>query len=124
MILGVGIDLVMVSDIQEQIETISGFLDEIFTKTEIEESRDRPNAYQCFAARFAAKEAFMKATGCGWTDAVDFHEIEVRSDGSSKPTLHLSAKASAAVDYLTPFAVYVSLTHTEAYASAVVILDR
>src|SRR5262249_51232037 len=124
MVLGVGIDSVPVDDIREQIESIHGYLEEVFTPREIEDCRDRPNPYQCFAARFAAKEAVMKAVGTGWTDEVDFLEIEIHSDGRSRPVVRLGEKARAALAHLSPFSIHISLTHSGTLASAIVVLDR
>lgn len=124
MIVGIGIDIVVVSDLRLQIEQISGFLGEIFSEEEISEARGRADPYQCFAARFAAKEAFMKAAGSGWTDAVDFQQIVIVSDGSSTPTINIGSKASDALRHLEPYDVRLSMSHTSAYGCAVVILER
>jgi holo-[acyl-carrier protein] synthase len=124
MILGIGIDTVPVDDMREQIESIHGYLREVFTPHEIQDCQHRANPYQCFAARFAAKEAFMKAAGTGWTDEIDVLEIETRSDGRSRPAMQLGGKARAALAYLSPFSIHVSLTHSATLASAIVVLDR
>jgi holo-[acyl-carrier protein] synthase len=123
-ILGIGIDLVTIMEIQNQIDEIDGYVHEVFTPHEIEYCQSRPNPYCSFAARFAAKEAFMKAAGTGWTDEIDFLEIEVFNDGVSRPTMHLSEKAIAALKHLGSFSMHVSLSHTESLATAVVMLDQ
>jgi holo-[acyl-carrier protein] synthase len=124
MIVGIGIDIVVVDDLRSQIEQISDFLAEIFSDQEINECRGRPDPYQCFAARFAAKEAFMKAAGSGWTDSVDFQQLVIVSDGSSVPTIDIGPKAREALRHLEPFEVRLSMTHTPAYSCAVVVLER
>ena len=124
MVLGIGIDLVTVAEIKSQIDEIDGFVQEVFTSHEIAYCEGRPNPYSSFAARFAAKEAFMKAVGTGWTDQVDFLEIEVFSDGLSRPVLHLSQKAKAALIKYGSFSMHVSLSHTDLIATALVVLDR
>jgi holo-[acyl-carrier protein] synthase len=124
MIIGIGIDIVVVNDLRTQIEQISGFLGEIFSAGEINECQGRPDPYQCFATRFAAKEAFMKAAGSGWTDAVDFQQLTIVSDGSSVPTITIGPKAEEALKRFEPFEVRLSMTHTPAYACAVVVLER
>jgi holo-[acyl-carrier protein] synthase len=124
MVLGVGIDSVSVDEIREQIEGIDGYLQEVFTSGEIQDCRERANPYASFAARFAAKEAFMKAAGTGWTDEIDFLEIETRSDGRSRPTMQLSEKARTALAHISPFSIHVSLVHSGPLASAIVVLDR
>jgi holo-[acyl-carrier protein] synthase len=124
MIVGIGIDIVAVSELRLQIEQIGGFLSEIFSEEEISECNDRADPYQCFAARFAAKEAFMKAAGSGWTDAVDFQQIVIASDGSSIPTITIGPKAAEALRHLGTFEVRLSMSHTPAYSCAVVVLER
>jgi holo-[acyl-carrier protein] synthase len=124
MILGIGIDIVVVSDLRSQIEEIEGFLGEIFSEGEITDCKGRADPYQCFAARFAAKEAFMKAAGSGWTAAVDFQQLMIVSDGTSVPTIVIGPKAEEALRHLEPFEVRLSMTHTPAYGCAVVVLER
>lgn len=124
MIIGMGIDMVVVSDLRSQIEEIEGFLAEVFSSEEIEECRGRADPYQCFAARFAAKEAFMKAAGCGWTDAVDFLQLAIVSNGSSIPSVNIGPRATEALRHLEPYEVRLSMTHTPQYSCAVVVLER
>ena len=124
MIIGIGIDIVAVSDLRSQIEQIAGFLEEIFSEEEISECRGRADPYQCFAARFAAKEAFMKAAGSGWTDAVDFQQIAIVSNGSSTPTINVGTRALDALRHLGPYEARLSMSHTSAYGCAVVVLER
>jgi holo-[acyl-carrier protein] synthase len=123
-IVGIGIDIVMVSDLRSQIEQIASFLGEIFSEEEINECSGRADPYQCFAARFAAKEAFMKAAGSGWTDKVDFRQVAITSDGSSVPTIIISPKAADALRHLEPYQVRLSMSHTTGFACAVVVLVR
>ena len=124
MIVGIGIDIVAVSDLRSQIEQIEGFLTEVFAEEEISECRERADPYQCFAARFAAKEAFIKAAGCGWTDDVDFQQITIVSDGSSVPRVNIGSRAKEALRNLEPYDVQLSMSHTPAYACAVIVLER
>lgn len=124
MIVGIGIDIVGVSELRSQIEEISGFLESIFSVEEIDECRRRADPYQCFAARFAAKEAFMKAAGSGWTDSVDFQQLVIVSNGSSIPTVNIGLKAAEVLRHLEPYEVRLSMTHTPAYSCAVVVLER
>jgi len=124
MVIGIGIDIVSVADLREQIEGIENFLQEVFTAEEIATCSRRADPYQCFAARFAAKEAFMKAIGTGWTDDIDFLSISVVSDGTSVPVITLDARAQNALKYRGAFSTLLSLTHVPQYACAVVVLDQ
>ena len=120
---GLGIDLVDVVSLQEQIEHIEGYLEEVFTLEEIECCRSRPNPYECFAARFAAKEALMKALGTGWTEMVSFLKISIKSDGSSVPTMELDASIHAALLLPSSLKIMLSMSHLESCACAIVILE-
>jgi holo-[acyl-carrier protein] synthase len=124
MVIGIGIDIVSVDELREQIEGVQNFLQEVFTAEEIATCSGRADPYQCFAARFAAKEAFMKAIGTGWTDDIDFLSISVASDGASVPTLTLDARAESALKVRGTFSTLLSLTHVPQYACAVVVLDQ
>lgn len=124
MVIGIGIDIVFVDDLREQIEGVQNFLQEVFTEEEIATCSGRADPYQCFAARFAAKEAFMKAIGTGWTDDIDFHSISVISDGASVPVLSLNARAQRALKGRGTFSILLSLSHVPQYACAVVVLDQ
>jgi holo-[acyl-carrier protein] synthase len=124
MIVGIGIDIVAVSELRSQIEQIDGFLEGVFSDEEICECKRRADPYQCFAARFAAKEAFMKAAGSGWTDAVDFQQIVIVSNGSSTPSINIGSDASDALRHLEPYAAHLSMSHISEYGCAIVVLER
>ena len=108
---------------QAQIEGIEGYLEEVFTHEEIECCRRRPNPYECFAARFAAKEALMKALATGWTEMTTFLKVSVKSDGSSAPTIELDASVYAALSLPSSLRIKLSMSHLESCACAIVILE-
>ncbi|HLH36149.1 MAG TPA: holo-ACP synthase [Alloacidobacterium sp.] len=124
MIRGLGIDIVEVDELRRQIEDIAGFLEEVFTVEEIECCKARPNPYECFAARFAAKEAVMKAFGSGWTEEVDFLKISIHSDGDSVPLVKLEPNLQNLLAQYSASSLKLSMTHTPNYACAVVVLDE
>jgi holo-[acyl-carrier protein] synthase len=124
MVIGLGVDIVSVQEMTRNIDDVEGFLTEVFTTDEIAECRGRPNSYECFAARFAAKEAFMKAIGTGWSDEIDFQCISVKSDGSSVPELVLNKAVQNFLMPRIPYSIFLTLTHVPEYACAVVVLDR
>jgi holo-[acyl-carrier protein] synthase len=121
---GIGIDIVDVDDLRNQIENTSGYLEGVFTTEEIECCKSRPNPYECFAARFAAKEAFMKAVGTGWTDKIDFRGIMIESDSATIPTITLVQEIRDALPFKEAFRLYLSMSHLPTYACAVVVLDQ
>ena len=116
----VGIDIIEIERIRDVIERLGDkFLKRIFTEHEITTCKSRSaKMMQCFAARFAAKEAFMKSVGLGM-NGLNFKMIEVQNLESGKPLLKLYGKAAEVVKGKI---VKVSLSHTENYAVAIVIV--
>ncbi|HWB85443.1 MAG TPA: holo-[acyl-carrier-protein] synthase [Bryobacteraceae bacterium] len=124
MILGTGIDLAEVARIRASIERFGDkFTGRIYTPIEIEYVESRANRYQRYAARFAAKEAGMKAIGTGWKRGVTWQDFEVANLPSGKPTLRLYGVAAAIADKLGVHSVSLSLTHTADIGMAHVILE-
>ena len=85
MIFGVGIDNIEVKRIKKQIDDSTKFKEKIFTVKEIEYCESKKNYAESFAARFAAKEAFLKAIGTGWSNGLQFTDIEILNDENGKP---------------------------------------
>jgi len=108
---GIGIDLVEIKRLKSAIDKWGDdFLNRVFTKHEIEYSMDKRFPYQHLAARFAAKEAIMKAFGTG---QVSFKDIEIINDKFGKPSCKIHNKKNK---------VYLSITHTDKYAVASAII--
>ena len=124
MIVGIGTDLAEVARIREAIERHGRrFIERIFTPAEIAYAERKANAFERYAARFAAKEAGMKAIGTGWKRGVRWQDFEVINLPSGKPTLALHGVASAVAERLAVRNVALSLTHTAKQAMAIVILE-
>lgn len=118
-----GIDLVEIVRIRRLLEGNDKQRDEIFSTLEVEYCLKRKkNAYQHFAARFAAKEAFLKALGTGIQTKFKLKDIEVVNDGSGKPEIHLHGKVKEAAESKGVREIQVSLSHSSEYAVANVIL--
>ena len=125
MIYGTGIDLVDNRRIEKIIEKWGDkFLDRIFTPGEIAYCRKHAQAAIHFGARFAAKESFLKALGIGLGQGVRLRDIEVANAESGKPELLLSGEAHKRVLDEGIADIHLSLTHTEKYASAFVLLEK
>lgn len=119
---GVGVDIVEVSRIDQAIARWGeAFVSRIFTAAENEHARHPRVRSMRLAARFAAKEAVMKALGLGWR-AMAWREIEIVNDPLGKPmvTLHGSARQAAERQGISTVHVSLSHTHDLAFASAVV----
>ncbi|MCB9640420.1 MAG: holo-ACP synthase [Myxococcales bacterium] len=131
--LGVGLDVVHVPSFEQQLQDpASCFVEETFTPTERRIARSRPGHAPArhLAARFAAKEALIKA----WSSAlfgsppplshVSFREIEVIHDTFSRPALRLHGKVALALEALSPYHLHLSLSHDGDTAAAIVILEQ
>jgi len=124
MIVGTGIDIAEVPRIREAIERHGQrFLNRIFTEGEIQYCESKANRVERYAARFAAKEAGMKAIGTGWNHGVRWRDIEVARKPGGRPSLVLHGKAAEFAAKLGVTNVALSLTHTADQAMAQVILE-
>jgi holo-[acyl-carrier protein] synthase len=125
MIVGTGIDIAEVPRIREAIERHGQrFLHRIFTEGEIQYCESKANRVERYAARFAAKEAGMKAIGTGWNHGVRWRDIEVARKPGGRPTLLLHGKAAEFAARLGAVNIALSLTHTAEQAMAQVILEN
>ena len=124
MILGTGVDLAEVDRIREAIERYGArFLHRIYTPAEIAYCERKANKYERFAARFAAKEAGMKAIGTGWRGGIRWRDFEVVNLSSGRPTLRLSGVAQEIANRMGAKSIHLSLTHTASMSLAHVILE-
>jgi len=98
-------------------------LQRVFTPREIAYAERRANRYERYAARFAAKEAGMKALGTGWRGGLGWRDLEVTNLASGRPTLAFHGKAAEIAEKLHVRNISLSLTHTAAEAMALVILE-
>lgn len=124
MVLGLGIDVVEVKRLAGALRRHGErFARRVFTDRELGACDRRADRLQALAARFAAKEACLKALGTGWSRGLAFRQVEVIRASSGKPELHLHGPAADAASRLGVEKVHVSLTHQPATAAAVVILE-
>lgn len=125
MILGMGTDLAEVERIRQSIARYGDrFVNRIYTERERAYAARTANSAERFAARFAAKEAGMKAIGTGWNRGVTWKDFEVVNEKSGRPTLQLAGVAHEIASHLGVRRVSISLTHTSEMAFAVVILEN
>jgi holo-[acyl-carrier protein] synthase len=124
MIIGTGIDITEVPRIAATIARFGErFLHRIFTEGEIRYCDAKTNSAERYAARFAAKEAAMKAIGTGWNHGVTWRDVEVRRMPGGRPTITFHGKAAEFAAKLGAKHVALSLTHTAEHAIAQVILE-
>ena len=125
MIYGIGIDLVMVKRIDDALRRWGErFQKKVFTAYEIEYCLQKRDPSPNFAARFAAKEAFVKALGVGMRRGVHWKDVEVRRGPLGKPLLKLSGLALSLCEREKIETHFLSLTHDHGYSSAMVVLEK
>ena len=124
MIVGTGIDIAEVGRIRQSIERFGDrFLHRVFTAAEIQYCDSKANRIERYAARFAAKEAAMKALGTGWNYGVRWRDVEVSRKPGQRPTIFFHGKAAEFAKKLGATNVALSLSHTAEQAIAQVILE-
>jgi holo-[acyl-carrier protein] synthase len=123
LILGVGVDLVQVERMEKALARGERFQRRIFTERETAYCLRHKHPATHFAARFAAKEAGMKAIGTGWSNGVGWKDFEVTLDARGRPNLLLSGKAAEFAMAMGATHTVVSLAHDGGFSIAVVALE-
>ena len=124
MILGMGNDIFEVDRMKQELEQGgSEFRDRLFTAEEIAYCESKRYAAQHYAARFAAKEAFLKAMNTGLRNGLTWKDIEVRHGVDRAPELVLSGEARALAVQRGIEKTFLSLSHTSSLAIASVVLE-
>jgi holo-[acyl-carrier protein] synthase len=125
MIVGTGIDIAEVPRIGQSIARFGDrFLQRIYTAGEIRYCDSKANRVERYAARFAAKEAAMKALGTGWSHGVRWRDCEVVRLPGGRPTIAFHGKAGEIAARLGVKHAALSLSHTADQAIAQVILEN
>lgn len=124
MIIGTGIDIIEVQRVAEKVGKQNGFREKIFSASEISFCESKINRSEHYAARFAAKEAFLKAIGKGLTETFDLNQIVVSNDELGKPTITLTGQLEIKARELHWTKIHVSLSHLKSIACAVVVIER
>ncbi len=124
-IVGIGTDIVEVVRIGQMIEKHGElFLERVFTAREIRYCQGRKHAIEHYAGRWAAKEAVLKCLGTGWSKGISWTDIEVRNDLGGAPRIYLGGGARDQADVLGISDIWITLSHSRAYATANAIAVR
>src|SRR6266481_4700419 len=124
MIVGTGVDITEVPRIKAALERFGDrFLARVFTPDEVHYCLGKANAAERLAARFAAKEAGMKAIGTGLRHGITWHDVEVLRLPGQRPVLKFSGKAAEFAARLGCKRAHLSISHTAEQAIAHVILE-
>ena len=121
-VVGVGIDLVDVARFRQSLARTPSLAERMFTGGERAYAESATDPAERYAARFAAKEAVMKALGVG-LGAFGFHDVEVVNADNGSPSLRVTGGAAAVADARGVSSWIVSLTHTDLVAEAVVVVQ-
>ena len=114
----IGIDIVPISKVEELISKYKNHLTEIYTEKEIAYCSGKKNAEGLFAARFAAKEAVLKALGLGLGKGIECTDVETLSTNSGKPVVCLHGRVKEIAGKRQVEEIKISLSHCERYAVA------
>jgi len=123
MIIGVGIDIIEVHRVMAKINKDIGFRELVFSPKEIDfcESNLKSENY---AGRFAAKEAFLKATGWGLLLGNNLADIEIETDERGKPSIRLRGEFKEKAEQNSWSNIHLSISHLKEIACAVVIIEK
>ena len=124
MIKGIGVDTIELSRIERVYKAYGErFLNRIYAPEEREYALRYKDPVPRLAARFAAKEACMKALGTGWSNGVRWKDIVVKNSRSGKPEMELRGKARDLSARLEVDRIHVSITHSREHAMVIVLLE-
>jgi len=124
-IISIGVDIIEVRRVRETIERTPRFVERVFTSAERAYCESRGAvASQHYAARFAAKEAALKALQTGWTGGISWQDIEVTAKESGAPLISFHGKALELYQQSGATAAHLSIAHTTEHAVAEVILEN
>ncbi len=124
MIFGLGTDIIKVDRFEKMVAKGRKYLKTIFTESEMKYCESKTRKSEHYAARFAAKEAVLKAMGMGWRDGYTFSEIEILNDELGKPMVFLYGKVKDFFQKQKLKQITISLSHSKENAIAVAILEN
>src|SRR5882762_3100332 len=125
MIVAIGVDIIEVARIREVLQRTPRFRERVFTTAERAYCDSRGAvAAQHYAARFAAKEATLKALQTGWRGGIGWQDVEIASRESGAPYLILHGVVKELFNSSGATAVHLSMSHTSEHAIAHVVLEK
>ena len=125
MIVSIGIDIIEVARIREVLLRTPRFAERVFTNAEREYCDSRGAvAAQHYAARFAAKEAALKALQTGWSGGIGWQDIEISAKESGAPVIAFHGRARELYEASGATTAHLSIAHTTEHAIAEVILEK
>jgi holo-[acyl-carrier protein] synthase len=124
-IISIGIDIIEVRRVRETIERTPRFAERVFTAAERAYCESRGAvAAQHYAARFAAKEAALKALQTGWSGGISWQDVEVAAKDTGAPEILFHGRARELYETSGATAAHLSIAHTTEHAIAEVVLEK
>jgi holo-[acyl-carrier protein] synthase len=124
-IISIGVDIIEVGRVRETIARTPRFAERVFTEAERSYCESRgAAAAQHYAARFAAKEAALKALQTGWSGGISWQDVEVSAQDSGAPVIHFHGRAQELYQASGATGAHISIAHTTEHAIAEVILEK
>ena len=127
MTLGIGVDIVDIERMKQRIDAETGFRELVFSAAEIAYCEKKANRYESYAARFAAKEALLKALGTGIDFSIELKEFSLLNEENGKPYFVRSETLNAYLEkhlHSTTADVQVTLSHSKQQAIAFVLINQ
>jgi len=124
-IYGIGTDIANINRIKKSLKN-KDFIDRLFSENEVKKCNNQINKANCYAKRFAAKEAFSKAIGTGISKGINFNEIIVHNIKSGKPNIKLLGNTKKVVNKILnkkKFNIFLSLSDDKPFAVATVVIS-
>ena len=124
-IYGIGTDIANINRIKRSLKN-KNFINRLFNKNEVKKCNNQINKANCYAKRFAAKEAFSKAIGTGISKGINFNEIIVHNIKSGKPNIKLLGNTKKIVNKILnkkKFSIFLSLSDDKPFAVATVVIS-
>ena len=122
MILGIGTDIIEIERMQRSLSKGEEFKHLVYSKEEIAYCEKQGKSVASYAGRFAAKEAFLKALGTGWVGEMKLYEINILNNDEGKPDFKLFGEVKRVVEAKNN--IHLSISHSNHYATAMVIIEK
>ena len=124
MIIGLGTDIIELKRMQRSLDKGKEFERLVFSSEEVAYCKKQGKSLASFSGRFAAKEALLKALGTGWVGEMKLYDIVVLNNNEGKPYFDLRNEVKEKANSIGATSVHLSITHSNDYASAVVIIEK
>ena len=124
MIFGIGTYIIDVKRVEKMVTRGKQYLETIFTEKEMEYCEAKARKSEHYAARYAAKEAILKALGTGWRGGLAYSDVEIINEELGQPQVQVRGKVKNFFDHHQIQKTLISLSHTKEIAIAVVILEN